>query len=111
MKTSNKLCIAGFYGTTEKRKGRSITVLKDIFERPPGMPKIKVPVNHLGQPVGDNYRRFCSAVGCHVRKNLSVACPDWRKIDIKKKMAVWADIKVCLRLLAMSLFGIGCHVF
>jgi hypothetical protein len=69
------------------------------------MPKIKVQVNHLGQPVGDNYRRFCSAVGCHVRKKLSVACPDWRQIDIKKKMDVWIDIKVYLRPLAMSLLG------
>jgi hypothetical protein len=59
-------------------------------------------VNHLGQPVGDNYRRFCSAVGCYVRKKLFVACPDWRKIDIKKKMTVCANIKVCPRLLAIG---------
>ncbi|XP_066326002.1 uncharacterized protein [Miscanthus floridulus] len=57
------------------------------------MPKIKVIVNELGQPVGDNYRKFSSAVGCHVRRKLSVACPDWRKVDIKKKMAVWTDLK------------------
>jgi hypothetical protein len=60
------------------------------------MPKIKVILNHLGQPVGDNCSRFSSALGCHVRKKLSVACPDWRKVDINKKMAVWTDLKVCM---------------
>jgi len=84
------------------------------------MPKIKVIVNELGQPVGDNYRKFSSAVGCHVRKKLSVACPDWRKVDIKKKMAVWTDLKVCLSYVLVgctlnyyyckSLFGTGCQV-
>jgi hypothetical protein len=74
------------------------------------MPKIKVAVNNLGQPVGDNYRRFASAVGCLVRLTLSVACPDWRKIHIDKKMAVWKTLKVCLSYVPIwyrVLFAIG----
>lgn len=78
----------------KKRKGRGITRLDEIFARKPSMPKIKVELNKYGQPIGDNCRRFSSALGCHVRRKLSVGCSDWRLVDPQKKYEVWEDMKV-----------------
>jgi hypothetical protein len=36
------------------------------------MPKIKITANQHGQPIGENYRKFASAIGCQVRKKLPV---------------------------------------
>ncbi|XP_008652536.2 uncharacterized protein [Zea mays] len=77
----------------KKRKGRGITRLDEIFARKPSMPKIKVELNKYGQPIGDNCRRFSSALGCHVRRKLSVGCSDWRLVDPQKKYEVWEDMK------------------
>jgi hypothetical protein len=52
------------------------------------MPKIKIMVNEYGQPIGDDARRFSSAIGCHVRKKISVGCADWRLVDAEKKFEV-----------------------
>ena len=46
--------------------------MNDIFSRTADMPKIKIIVNEYGQPVGENYRKFASAIGCQVRKKLPV---------------------------------------
>jgi hypothetical protein len=40
------------------------------------MPKIKIILNEFGQPIGENYRQFYSAIGCQVRQTLSVGCSD-----------------------------------
>ena len=77
-----------------KSKGRGITRLNDIFARVPGMPKIKITLNEYGQPIGDNSRRFASAIGCHTRRKLSIGCADWRLVDAEKKFEVWTDLKV-----------------
>lgn len=81
-------------GPQRKRKGRGITKLDDIFGRSPTMPKIKIMVNEYGQPIGQNARKFSSAIGCQVRRTISVACPDWRLVDAEKKFEVWTNIKV-----------------
>ncbi|CAN6304132.1 unnamed protein product [Urochloa humidicola] len=77
----------------KKRKGRGITKLDDIFARTPSMPKIKITLNKYGQPVGKNARKFSSAIGCQVRKTISVACVDWRLVDGDTKYKVWTNIK------------------
>jgi hypothetical protein len=46
--------------------------MNDIFLRTMDMPKIKITVNDFGQPVGENYRKFASAIGCQVRKKLPI---------------------------------------
>ncbi|CAN6290405.1 unnamed protein product [Urochloa humidicola] len=43
--------------------------------------------------VGKNARKFSSAIGCQVRKTISVACVDWRLVDAEKKYEVWTNIK------------------
>ena len=58
------------------------------------MPKIKIIVNEFGQPVGDKVKRFTRAIGCLVRRKLSVGCADWRLVDGEKKFEVWTDMKV-----------------
>lgn len=90
-----KLLVIDSHNIAEKkRKGRGITRLDEIFARKPSMPKIKVELNKYGQPIGDNCRRFSSALGCHVRRKLSVGCSDWRLVDPQKKYEVWEDMKV-----------------
>jgi hypothetical protein len=70
--------------------------LKSVFEREPGMPKIKLMINEYGQPVGQNARRYSGAIGVHVRRKISIACDDWRLVDPKIKDETWDDIKVFL---------------
>ncbi|CAN6203210.1 unnamed protein product [Urochloa humidicola] len=77
----------------KKRKGRGITKLTEIFARTPNMPKIKIDVNEFGQPVGDTVKKFTRAIGCLVRRKLSVDCADWRLVKDEKKFEVWTDIK------------------
>ncbi|KAG8056249.1 hypothetical protein GUJ93_ZPchr0002g24441 [Zizania palustris] len=40
-----------------------------------------------------NSREFASVVGTLVRKKISIACDDWRDVDIKQKLDVWTDIQ------------------
>eukprot|EP00267_Zea_mays_P051318 XP_020404245.1 uncharacterized protein LOC103649371 isoform X1 [Zea mays] len=86
---------ADFEDIPKKRagKGRGITRLDDIFARKSDMPKIKITLNEHGQPVGKDCRKFSSAIGCLVRKKLSVACADWRLVPAEKKYEVWTSIK------------------
>jgi hypothetical protein len=57
--------------------------MNDIFSRKPEMPKIKITANDLGQPVGENYRQFASAIGCQVRKTIPVRFKDWRLVPMQ----------------------------
>lgn len=81
--------------TQKKRTGRGISRLDEVFARPPGMPKIKFEINKYGQPVGENARRFSGAIGCQVRRKISIACADWRLVHPDLKDAVWTDLNVC----------------
>lgn len=72
--------------------------MEDIFARGSEVPKIKIELNDFGQPVGNNSRKFFSAIGCHVRKKLSVSSVDWRLVDGEKKYEVWTDLKMMLPL-------------
>ncbi|XP_020399890.1 uncharacterized protein [Zea mays] len=78
---------------TKNRKGRGITKKDDIFSRTPDMPKLKILLNGYGQPIGENARQLSSVIGCQVRKKISIACKDWRLIDVEKKYELWDDIK------------------
>jgi hypothetical protein len=55
--------------------------------------KIKILLNDHGQPIGKNARQLSSAIGCQVRKKVSIACTDWRLVDGKKKYVLWTDMK------------------
>jgi len=87
------ICI-DLHSGTQKRNGRKITTMNDIFSRTADMPKIKIIVNEYGQPVGENYRKFASAIGCPVRKILLVRFNDWRSVPLGKKLQVWDDLQV-----------------
>jgi len=87
------ICI-DLHSGTQKRNGRKITTMNDIFSRTADMPKIKIIVNEYGQPVGENYRKFASAIGCQVRKILPVRFNDWRYVPLGKKLQVWDDLQV-----------------
>ena len=50
--------------------------MTEIFARTPDTPKIKIIVNEFGQPVGDKVKKFTRAIGCLVRRKLSVGCAD-----------------------------------
>jgi len=78
----------------QKKKGRGISRLDDIFSRTPDMPKIKIMLNEYGQPVGENSRRLAGAIGIQARRTLPLGCDDWRLVDAKKKLEVWENIKV-----------------
>ncbi|KAG8056248.1 hypothetical protein GUJ93_ZPchr0002g23245 [Zizania palustris] len=39
-------------------------------------------------------REFASVVGTLVRKKISIACDDWRDVDIQQKLDVWTDIQL-----------------
>jgi hypothetical protein len=43
--------------------------------------------------IGENARKLSSAIGCLIRKKISIAYVDWRLVDINKKCELWADIK------------------
>jgi hypothetical protein len=68
--------------------------MNEIFSRKPGMPKIKITVNDHGQPVGETYRQFDSAIGCQVRKTIPAHYKDWRDIPYALKDKVWEDMQV-----------------
>ncbi|XP_066333012.1 uncharacterized protein [Miscanthus floridulus] len=80
------------YNGTQKRNEGKITTMNDIFSRTTDMPKIKIIVNEYGQPVGENYRKFASAIGCQVRKILPVQFNDWRSVPLGKKLQVWDNL-------------------
>jgi hypothetical protein len=71
--TTHVLKLIESHSPQKKRKGRGITKLEDIFARGSGMEKIKIQLNEFGQPFGNNSKKFSSAIGCHVRKKLSVS--------------------------------------
>jgi ABC-type sulfate transport system substrate-binding protein len=81
-------------GCTQKRQGQKITTMNEIFSRKAHMPKIKITANELGQPVGENCRKFVSAIGCQVRKSLPVRIKDWRDVPIQMKRQVWTALEV-----------------
>jgi hypothetical protein len=56
-------------------------------------PKLKILLNEYGQLIDENARPLSSAIGCLVRKKISIACVDWRLVDINNKCELWADIK------------------
>src|SRR5690242_13127754 len=68
--------------------------MEGIFSSSPEMPKIKILLNDRGQPIGKSARQLSSAIGCQVRKKLSIATTDWRLVDINKKYELWEDIKI-----------------
>lgn len=78
--------------------------MNDIFSRTKDMPKIKITANIHGQPVGETYRKFASAIGCQVRRKLPVRFTDWRDVPLAIKNEVWDDMKVyhCLPFCKLS---------
>jgi hypothetical protein len=92
--TTNVFKLIESHSPQNKRKGKGITKLEDIFARGSEMAKIKIELNEFGQPIGNNSRKFSSAIRCHVRKKLSVSSVDWRLVDGEKKYEVWTDLKV-----------------
>ena len=57
-------------------------------------PKIKVPLNELGQPIGPDATEFANFIGTLVRKHIPPKTCDWRDVDEEKKLLVWDHLRV-----------------
>jgi hypothetical protein len=57
-------------------------------------PKIHIPLNEHGQPIGPDATEFANFSGTLVRKYISPKELDWRDVDEEKKLLVWEDIRV-----------------
>ena len=76
----------------EKKGGRKITQKADIYARL-DQPKIHIPFNQLGQPIGAKATEFANFIGTLVRKHIPPAELDWRDID-DESLLVWKSLKV-----------------
>jgi hypothetical protein len=77
----------------KKRVGRGITKLENIFSRKPDVPKIQILLNARGQPVGQSCKKFARAIGCLVRKEMSIGQSDWRLVKRADKLKLWDAVK------------------
>jgi hypothetical protein len=57
-------------------------------------PKIKIPLNEHGQPIGPDATEFANFIGTLVRKHIPPKTIDWRDLDEEKKLVVWEDLQV-----------------
>ena len=52
-------------------------------------------INEYGQPCGKSATRFANFVGTQIiTKGFPVEFDDWRKVDLSRKLALWAEGKV-----------------
>ncbi|XP_048538097.1 uncharacterized protein LOC125516843 [Triticum urartu] len=77
---------------SQKKGGRKITRKANIYARL-NQPKIHIPLNGNGQPVGPDATEFANFIGTLVRKHISPAELDWRDVDVDKKLLVWETLK------------------
>jgi hypothetical protein len=77
----------------KKRVGRGITKLENVFSRKPDVPKIQILLNARGQPVGQSSKKFARAIGCLVRKEISIGQSDWRLVKRADKLKLWDAVK------------------
>ncbi|KAM0830523.1 hypothetical protein ACQ4PT_066140 [Festuca glaucescens] len=71
-----------------KKGGRTITKKANIYARM-NKPKIKIPFNEHGQPIGLDATEFANFIGTLVRKHIPPKTIDWRDVDEEKKLLVW----------------------
>jgi hypothetical protein len=57
-------------------------------------PKIKIPLNEHGQPIGPDATEFANFIGTLVRKHIPPKTIDWRDMDEEKKLLVWDQLQV-----------------
>jgi hypothetical protein len=57
-------------------------------------PKIKIPFNEYGQPIGPDATEFANFIGTLVRKHIPPKTIDWRDVDEEKKLLVWDHLQV-----------------
>ncbi|XP_048538602.1 uncharacterized protein LOC125517443 isoform X2 [Triticum urartu] len=77
---------------SQKKGGRKITRKSNIYARL-NQPKIHIPLNGDGQPVGSDATEFANFIGTLVRKHIPPAELDWRDVDVEKKLLVWETLK------------------
>ena len=77
----------------EKKGGRTITQKADVYARL-NQPKIHIPLNELGQPIGPKATEFANFIGTLVRKHIPLGQLDWRDVEEEKKLLVWKNLKV-----------------
>ena len=78
---------------SQKKGGRKITRKANIYARL-NQPKIHIPLNGDGQPVGPDATEFANFIGTLVRKHIPPAELHWRDVDVEKKLLVWETLKV-----------------
>nr|XP_051206869.1 uncharacterized protein LOC127321956 isoform X2 [Lolium perenne] len=72
--------------------GRTITKKANIYARM-NKPKIKIPFNVYGQPIGPDATEFANFIGTLVRKHIPPKTIDWRDVDEEKKLLVWDHLQ------------------
>jgi hypothetical protein len=77
----------------DEKGGRKITKKANIYSRV-NKPKIQIPLNEHGQPIGPDATEFANFIGTLVRKHISPKELDWRDVDEEKKLLVWDDVNV-----------------
>uniref|UniRef100_A0A8R7P824 Transposase, Ptta/En/Spm, plant n=1 Tax=Triticum urartu TaxID=4572 RepID=A0A8R7P824_TRIUA len=77
---------------SQKKGGRKITRKANIYARL-NQPKIHIPLNGDGQPVGPDATEFANFIGTLVRNHIPPAELDWRDVDVEKKLLVWETLK------------------
>ena len=77
----------------KKQGGRTITRKADVYARL-NQPKIHIPLNEHGQPIGPKATEFANFIGTLVRKHIPPGQLDWRDVEEEKKLLVWKNLKV-----------------
>ncbi|KAM0898137.1 hypothetical protein ACQ4PT_022102 [Festuca glaucescens] len=75
-----------------EKGGRTITKKANIYARM-NKPKIKIPFNEYGQPIGPDATEFANFIGTLVRKHIPPKAIDWRDVDEEKKLLVWDHLQ------------------
>ena len=88
---------------SQKKGGRKITRKANIYARL-NQPKIHIPLNGDGQPIGPDATEFANFIGTLVRKHVPPAELDWRDVDVEKKLLVWETLKVEMSIIYNLLF-------
>uniref|UniRef100_A0ACD5VQC6 Uncharacterized protein n=1 Tax=Avena sativa TaxID=4498 RepID=A0ACD5VQC6_AVESA len=75
----------------DEKGGRKITLKANIYSSM-NKPKIKIPLNEHGQPIGPDATEF-AFIGTLVRKHIPPKNLEWRDVDEEKKLLVWDHLQ------------------
>ncbi|KAM0927247.1 hypothetical protein ACQ4PT_003309 [Festuca glaucescens] len=85
-----------------EKGGQTITKKANVYARM-NKPKIKIPFNEHGQPIGPDATEFANFIGTLVRKHIPPKTIDWRDVDEEKKLLVWDHLQAFYELDSIAL--------